>query len=368
MHHGKFGKMIEKLKRTYSGKRVFITGHTGFKGAWLTQFLLLLGANVKGLALEPEYENSLFDLLTLNSECDSIIGDIRDFESLSREISTFSPDFIFHLAAQPLVRKSYESPIYTYEVNVNGTINILESLKKIRNKCQVIFVTTDKVYYNYEWVYPYRESDRLGGYDPYSASKACAELVIESYRNSFFNISEYQKHLKSISVARAGNVIGGGDWSVDRLIPDIVKSLVKNDTVIIRNPTSIRPWQHVLEPLLGYLILGSLSEKEPAKFSQAYNFGPYTSDSIAVEKMVQIAINKWGSGAYKVITNLNAPHEAGLLKLDINKSISELEWKPKYDAVEALAKTLDWYKVYFDNSRSLKQFTKSQILDFISNV
>lgn len=359
--------MHNLLKKEYSGKKVFITGHTGFKGSWLTQILLLCGAEIKGYSLEPEYDNSLYDLLGIHKNCKTVLADIRDLNKLKAEICSFSPDFIFHLAAQPLVRRSYDNPCDTFQVNVNGTINLLESVRYLNHKCQVILITTDKVYHNNEWLYPYRESDRLGGYDPYSASKACTELAINCYRNSFFNITEYSKHSKSIAVARAGNVIGGGDWSLDRLIPDIIKSLSINEIITLRNPTAVRPWQHVLEPLVGYLQLGISLVNNPIAFSQAYNFGPHNRDAISVESMVNLAIKKWGTGSYQCQISSDAPHEAGLLKLDISKAISEIGWQPKLDATAAVAYTIDWYKCFFESPEEIADYTNTQILDFISN-
>ena len=359
--------MQELLIKTYKRKKVFITGHTGFKGAWLLKIMSLLGAEIKGFALNPLYENDLYNLIEGAKLCDSIIGDLRDRETLQKSVLEFQPDFIFHLAAQPLVRLSYDIPSETFEVNAIGTANLLEAVRFLKKRCQVILITTDKVYHNNEWDYPYRENDRLGGYDPYSASKACAELVINSYRNSFFNIQSYSIHQKAIAVCRAGNVIGGGDWSENRLLPDIMKSLSKNETVIIRNPSATRPWQHVLEPLIGYLLLGSAIEKDPIKYSEAYNFGPNADDALTVENMVKLSIEKWGNGTYESKTELNQPHEAGLLKLDINKVIAELGWRPRYNASKAVEVTVDWYKCFFDKKESIIDATKKQITEFIDN-
>jgi CDP-glucose 4,6-dehydratase len=262
------------------------------------------------------------------------------------------------------VRLSYEIPAETFEVNVIGTANVLDGVKLLQKKCSVVLITTDKVYHNNEWEYPYRENDRLGGYDPYSASKACAELLIDSYRNSFFNTKDYDNHLKGIAVARAGNVIGGGDWSKDRLIPDIVRSLMANKPVVIRNPNAVRPWQHVLEPVVGYLSLGMYLEKQPISFAQAYNFGPQSEDALSVEEMLQLAIAAWGSGEYQIDQDANQPHEAGLLKLDISKVKSELDWEPKMNANSTVTMTIDWYKSILDNN--IDKITTKQILNFIS--
>lgn len=357
---------FQQLENTYKGKKVFLTGHTGFKGAWMLKTLSLLGAEIKGYALEPHTQNDLFHLIEGEKLCQSVIADLRDKKRLESEIVAFQPDFIFHLAAQPLVRLSYEIPAETFEVNVIGTANVLDGVKLVQKKCTVVLITTDKVYHNNEWIYPYRENDRLGGYDPYSASKACAELLIDSYRNSFFNTKEYNKHLKGIAVARAGNVIGGGDWSKDRLIPDIVRSLMANKPVVIRNPNAIRPWQHVLEPVIGYLSLGMHLEKQPNAFSQAYNFGPQSEDALSVDEMLQLAIDACGSGEYQIEQDVNQPHEAGLLKLDITKVKAELNWMPKMNAHETVKFTLDWYNIFNSNKNNIADFTLKQIKIFLN--
>jgi len=357
---------FQQLENTYKGKKVLLTGHTGFKGAWMLKTLSLLGAEIKGYALEPQTPNDLFRLIDGEQLCQSVIADLRDKIRLESEIVAFQPDFIFHLAAQPLVRLSYEIPAETFEVNAIGTANVLDGIKLLQKKCSVVLITTDKVYHNNEWTYPYRENDQLGGYDPYSASKACAELIINSYRNSFFNISDYDNHLKGIAVARAGNVIGGGDWSKDRLIPDIVSSLMENKSIVIRNPNAVRPWQHVLEPVVGYLSLGMHLEKQPIDFSQAYNFGPESDDALSVVKILQLAITAWGSGKYQIEQAENQPHEAGLLKLDISKAISELKWQPKMHTQEAVSMTIDWYNLFFTSPMAVNEKTEKQIIDFLS--
>lgn len=358
--------MLNNLKEAYKGKRVFLTGHTGFKGAWLLKTLSMLGATVKGYALKPQTENDLYNLINGDKLCLSVIADLRDKDCLVQEIVSFQPDYIFHLAAQPLVRLSYEIPSETFEVNAIGTAHVLDGVRLLEKSCQVVLITTDKVYKNNEWIYPYRETDRLGGYDPYSASKACTELVIDSYRNSFFNISRHKEHLKSIAVARAGNVIGGGDWAKDRLIPDIVSSLGRNEKIVIRNPGAIRPWQHVLEPIVGYLLLGSYLQKDPLKFSEAFNFGPQSADALSVLDMVNLAIKSWGSGTFEIQPSINQPHEAGLLKLDISKVASELHWHPKMNAEQAVEFTIDWYKKYNSDAKDIKGFTESQINTYLN--
>lgn len=356
--------LFDKLKNIYEGKRVFLTGHTGFKGAWMLKTLALLGAEVKGYALDPQTKHDLFYLIDGETICNSVIADLRDKERLKEELISFQPDFVFHLAAQPLVRLSYEIPAETFEVNVIGTANVLDAVNLLEKPCSIVLITTDKVYRNNEWIYPYRENDRLGGYDPYSASKACAELVIDSYRNSFFNVKNYNQHKKAVAVARAGNVIGGGDWSKDRLIPDIAKAFAVEKPVTIRNPQSVRPWQHVLEPIIGYLILGERLYSDPIKHSMAYNFGPQLSDALAVEEMLQLAIDSWGKGEYVVEQIEGQPHEAGLLKLDISKAIVELKWQPKMNAKQAVSMTMDWYTEFFKGNK-INDFTDLQIKSFL---
>lgn len=332
------------LSSFYKGKKIFITGHTGFKGSWLSSLLYKLGAIVKGYALEPEYENSLYSILKPLKISESIIADIRDKERLKHEILIFQPDFIFHLAAQPLVRRSYKIPAETFEVNVVGTANLLETAIELNQKCSIVVITTDKVYENKEKLVLYHEDDILGGYDPYSASKACTELVVSSFRNSFFNTQSFKDHHKAIASARAGNVIGGGDWSEDRIIPDIVSHLQNNQPILVRNPKAIRPWQHVLEPLSGYLLLGGLLNKDPLKYSKAYNFGPFSDDHLTVSQLVENAIHFWGQGQWKDISGSDQPHEAGILQLDINKALKELTWHPKLTSRVAIEWTIDWYK------------------------
>jgi CDP-glucose 4,6-dehydratase len=358
--------MFDELKKVYNGKKIFLTGHTGFKGSWLLKILNLFGAEVKGYALDPKTDNDLFNLINGNKICNSITADLRDKDILAEELIKFNPDFIFHLAAQPLVRLSYEIPSETFEVNVIGTLNVLESIKLLRKKCSVVIITTDKVYHNNEWDYPYRENDRIGGLDPYSASKACVELLVHSYRNSFFNLEKYFDHLKAISVARAGNVIGGGDWSRDRLMPDVAKAFSKEEPVLVRNPKSIRPWQHVLEPLLGYLVLGSKLEENPKYFSQAYNFGPYLEDTLSVSEMIHLAKMSWGSGESIEEKNINNFHEAGLLKLDISKTTADLKWCPKMNANQAISLTVDWYKEFYANRENIENYTTKQVIDFFN--
>lgn len=328
----------------FKGKKVFLTGHTGFKGGWLTAWLHLLGAEVKGYALAPEFDRGIYNTIAGESVCESVIADIRDEQRLTSEISKFNPDFVFHLAAQPLVRRSYTKPTETYEVNVLGTANLLNAVRSVHGECAVVVITTDKVYENHEWSYPYREVDVLGGYDPYSASKACTEIVVNSFRQSFYNTADLAEHGKSLASARAGNVIGGGDWSEDRIIPDIVRSLEADCEIAVRNPASIRPWQHVLEPLHGYLLLAAGLKNNPLKYSGAYNFGPLPNDFLSVGNLVDRAIQSWGSGRWKCPDNGKQPHEAGVLKLDISKAMDQLNWIPALNSSQAIEWTIAWYK------------------------
>ncbi|MBA2745461.1 MAG: CDP-glucose 4,6-dehydratase [Flavisolibacter sp.] len=345
----------------YENKKVFVTGHTGFKGAWLSAWLNMAGAEVKGYALEPDDPNSLFEVLQSLETGASVIADIRDKEKLKKEILHFQPDLIFHLAAQPLVRRSYEIPAETFDVNVTGTANLLEAACSLKKKCTIVVVTTDKVYQNLEQNVMYNESHNLGGYDPYSASKACTELVVSSFRNSFFNHSNHNHHQKAIATARAGNVIGGGDWSKDRIIPDIIRSLQNSQEIIVRNPHAIRPWQHVLEPLSGYLLLGVLLDRDFFSYSTAYNFGPHPADHLSVKNLVEKAIDAWGTGAWKDASDKNQVHEAGILQLDISKASKELKWNPKLKADTAIDWTINWYKQPAENQAA---FSLEQIKAF----
>jgi CDP-glucose 4,6-dehydratase len=351
--------LVTQLASYYQNKKVFITGHTGFKGAWLSAILYNLDAEIKGYALAPEYIDGLYELLQPSINMQSVIADIRNKEKLQKEIDNFQPDYIFHLAAQPLVRRSYAIPAETFDINVTGTANVLEAVSRLDKKCIVIVITTDKVYENKEHhSILYNEDDALGGYDAYSASKACAELVVSSFRNSFFNIQGFNKHQKAIASARAGNVIGGGDWNKDRIIPDIVRALKNQQPVNVRNPMAVRPWQHVLEPLCGYLLLGGLLNNDPDKFSKPYNFGPLPDDHLTVKELVETAIKIWNKGEWKNISDASEPHEAGLLKLDITRAQKELNWQPKLDAGQAIEWTINWYK---EPAGNLAAYTFQQI-------
>ncbi len=364
MRFGKLGKM--NFENTFKGKKVFLTGHTGFKGSWLLAWLHLLGAQIKGYALAPENDFDLYHQINGDQLCESIIADIRDQKQLTKALLDFEPDFVFHLAAQPLVIQSYEQPLYTHEVNALGTAHVLEALRCLNKACIAVMVTTDKVYHNLESGQAYQETDPLGGYDPYSASKAAAEIIINSYRQSFFNPSKYHQHQKSISVGRAGNVIGGGDWAKDRIIPDIVRALQQNKEVSVRNPSAVRPWQHVLEPLSGYLKLAEKQSEDPIKYAQAYNFGPEPSDNLTVKELVNIALQKWGKG-YADFAKINTgQHEANLLQLNIDKAKKELNWHPKMEAKKAISITLNWYKETDKRPRETISLLNTQIINYIA--
>jgi len=353
----------------YRKKKVFLTGHTGFKGSWMLVWLNILGAEVKGYSLAPATDNDLFTQINGEERCNNVCADIRDKDRLEKEILAFEPDFIFHLAAQPLVRLSYDIPSETFMVNAIGTAYVLDAVQKLKKPCHVILITTDKVYENLEWHYPYRENDRLGGYDPYSASKAAAELVISSYRNSFFNTRAYQNHNKSIASARAGNVIGGGDWAKDRIIPDIVRALQNEETVELRNPHAVRPWQHVLEPLSGYLRTAQvLAEKKAQINGEPFNFGPNADQNHTVLELLKSVSLSWdfnNNNEHFNVEASNAFHEAGLLKLNCDKALFHLQWKPVLDFVQTSRFTGSWYNYYYNGkANDIYGYTTAQINEF----
>jgi len=349
------------FQNSYREKKVLLTGHTGFKGSWMLAWLHQLGAEVKGYALAPENPNDLFSLINGNELCESVIADIRDKERLTEEILSFKPDFIFHFAAQPLVRRSYEQPLYTFEVNILGTANLLDAVRQLDNNCAVVIITTDKVYENIEQHYAYKEEDKLGGHDPYSASKAAAEIVANSYRDSFFKHAEQKKI--GIATARAGNVIGGGDRSKDRIIPDIIRGLEKNESILVRNPAAVRPWQHVLEPLSGYLLIGSKLKENTVAYSEAWNIGPETEDILTVKQVVEKAIETYGKGEYHTPQLMNQPHEATLLQLDISKIKQRLNWQPLLNSSLAIEWTIQWYKQVMNGANPF-ELTNNQIKQY----
>ena len=327
----------------YSGKTVLVTGHTGFKGSWLILWLQLLGARVIGYALSPHTEPSLFQLCKAQEDITHIVGDIRDSSKVREVCQTYKPDFVFHLAAQSLVRYSYEHPVETYETNVMGTIHLFEAIRATPSVRVCINVTSDKCYENREWEYSYRENDPMGGYDPYSSSKGCAELITAAYRRSFFKIGD--SHGVRLASVRAGNVIGGGDWARDRLIPDCVRSLTAKSPVIVRNPDAVRPWQYVLEPLSGYLWLGACLWNTAGTFEGSWNFGPHTAGNVSVRQLVNQAVAMWGEGEWKHVYQEQSqqPHEARTLTLDITKSSRMLGWEPITSVSQAMTETIGWY-------------------------
>lgn len=337
-------------RQFWANKKVFITGHTGFKGSWLSLWLQQLGAQLCGYGLIPTHPQNLYTLANVGSGMESVMGDIRDLESLSASMRRFQPDLLFHMAAQPLVRYSYDNPIETYSTNVIGTVHVLEAARYCNSIKAVINVTSDKCYENKEWVWHYRENDPLGGYDPYSSSKACAELVATAYRRSFS---------QTIASVRAGNVIGGGDWAQDRLVPDIIRALMQKKKVFIRNPGAVRAWQHVLEPLRGYLLL---AEKlwQNHQFADAWNFGPNEQDAQPVSAIAQSICRLWGNEAAWVTQNQQSVHEAQCLKLDISKARSQLGWSPCLTLEKGLESLVNWYKACAEH-QNMRHITLQQI-------
>ncbi len=334
-------------KQFWAGKRVYLTGHTGFKGGWLALWLTSLGATVKGYSLKAPTTPSLFDVANINDIVESEIGDIRAADALQASMRSFLPDIVFHLAAQPLVRLSYKEPVDTFSANVMGTVNVLECIRNTPSVRSVVVVTSDKCYENKEWHRGYREGEPLGGYDAYSASKACAELVTNAYRQSFFQANGDASDCL-IASARAGNVIGGGDWAADRLVPDVLRSLSEGEEIVVRNPNAVRPWQHVLEPLAGYMRLAQLLHTEGAAFAEAWNFGPPESGAQTVEWVTNELISQWGAGSWRFEGGQH-PHEATFLKLDCSKAREKLHWLPVWSPTEALMNTVSWHKAWTHN-------------------
>ncbi|RUM92010.1 MAG: CDP-glucose 4,6-dehydratase [Thiothrix sp.] len=346
-------------KNFWQGKTVLVTGHTGFKGSWMSLWLQGMGATVVGYSLAPPTEPSLYKDARVEEGINANEADIRDLARLQQVISDSKPDIIFHLAAQPLVRYSYDHPIETYETNVMGTVNVLESARRESSVKVVVCITTDKCYENREWVWGYRENEPMGGFDPYSSSKGCSELVISAYRNSYFSSGEGP----AVASVRAGNVIGGGDWAEDRLIPDIVRAMMKDEAVIIRAPHSIRPWQHVLEPLSGYMLLAERLWNEKEAFSEAWNFGPNDEDAQPVEWIVDHLTQSWGEGARWELDKEVNPHEAQYLKLDISKVKTVLGYEPRLNLATTLDWVTEWYKAYHKGD-DMRQITRQQIAQF----
>jgi CDP-glucose 4,6-dehydratase len=342
----------------YKGKKVFITGHTGFKGSWLCRMLLMAGADITGYARAPSAFPNLFEMSDVQAHITHIVGDIRNLPDLMKAFTRSQPEIVFHLAAQPIVRQSYKEPAYTYETNVMGTVNILECLRIADCVKSFVNVTTDKVYKNNEWDWGYRESDILNGHDPYSNSKSCSELVTSGYRNSFFTDGR-----AAISTARAGNVIGGGDFSQDRIIPDCVRAAWKNETILVRNPHSTRPYQHVLEPLNLYLTI-ACRQYEDSVFAGSYNVGPDDGDCVTTGRLVEMFVRKWQNGLKWRSTSSEGPHEAKFLKLDCSKIKNRFGWKPRWNLETAVEKTVEWSKVYFEG-RNIPKCMDDQIIEFL---
>lgn len=352
-----------KNRAFWKHKKVLITGHTGFKGSWLSLWLQSLGANIVGYALRPPTQPSMFEIANVTAGLISTIGDVRDLEHLQSVIAEHRPEIIFHLAAQPLVRYSYENPVETYTTNIIGTVNMLEAVRHSKSVRVVVSITSDKCYENKEWFWGYRENERLGGHDPYSSSKGCAELIIAAYRNSYFPAREYQHHRVAVASTRAGNVIGGGDWAKDRLIPDIMNAIMENRPVVIRSPNAIRPWQHVLEPLNGYLCLAEQLWTQGPKLAQAWNFGPNSEEAKTVSWIVEYLTNFWGEGARWELDATQHPHEDTYLKLDCSKAKSLLGWAPKLCLSTALEWIVEWYRDY-QQGRDMRSLTEEQITRF----
>lgn len=361
--------MSPELRSTYAGKRVLLTGHTGFKGAWLTLWLERLGAKVTGFALEPEAQ-SVFNAAGVASSCEHRVADVRVFSQVRDAVAACKPDIVFHLAAQALVRKSYEEPLVTIETNINGTAHVLEAIRATKQRCAVVVVSSDKCYENREWVYGYREDDAMGGFDPYSMSKGATELVTSSWRRSFFPTARHGEHGVGIASARAGNVIGGGDWAIDRIVPDCIRSLSKGQPIGVRSPHSVRPWQHVLEPLSGYLLLGVklLTGARPQDFCEGWNFGPAPASAQPVSALANALVKAWGAGEWIDLSDPKAHHEASLLRLSIDKAQAKLGWQPRWDFDETIARTVAWYRAQADggSAAQLKALTLEQIAAYES--
>ena len=348
--------------KIFKGKRVLLTGDTGFKGSWLAFWLKELGADLVGLALPPQGDVHLFGLLGLAERIHHVDADIREIAGLRRVFDDFKPEFVFHLAAQALVRLSYQEPKATFDTNVGGSLNLLECVRHCSATRSVIYVTTDKCYKNNEWLWGYRENDELGGKDPYSASKAAAEILFASYRSSFFG----SRQDLGISSVRAGNVVGGGDWALDRVVPDCMRALSKGEEITVRNPAAIRPWQHVLDPLHGYLFLAAKQYAAPDALSGSWNFGPDSGSNRTVKDLVERVVFHWGSGEYAVAGERNAPHEATLLQLNCDKAKQILGWQPVWDFERTIHKTVEWYKAYHEG-KPVAAATKHQIEEFMGD-
>jgi CDP-glucose 4,6-dehydratase len=361
---------LRDVLKAYKDKKVMITGHTGFKGSWFSLWLAKANANVYGYSMPPPGNPAMFDLLQLKNILQHQTADIRDFAQLSKSIFRIRPDVIFHFAAQSLVGQGYTTPLETIEINTLGTANVMEAVRKAGVPAAVVVVTSDKCYRNNEWIYGYRENDAMGGEDPYSASKGAAELMVHCWRNSFFHPSRVNEHGVRLASVRAGNVIGGGDYAVDRIIPDCIRFLQSRESILVRNPQHTRPWQHVLEPLAGYLTLGAKLLEHPnnATFCDAFNFGPDVNSNRNVKDLVEEVIECWGEGSWHHLKNERANHEAGLLHVSSEKAFHKLGWTPKWDFKETITNTVEWYKrgqMFIDDPAQLVDLTMEQINKYV---
>lgn len=354
---------MEDVVNPWQGKRVFLTGHTGFKGGWLALWLARRGVVIRGYALDPDSEPNLFSTASVGAVLDDVRGDIRDYSKLAASMMEFGPEVVFHLAAQPLLRRSYAEPLVTYSTNVMGTAHVLEAVRNTPEARAVVCVTTDKCYENREWAWPYRETDTLGGFDPYSSSKACAEMVCAAYRSSFFPLNRLDEHRVALATARAGNVVGGGDWSEDRLIPDLVRGFQSGEAVPIRHPGATRPWQHVLESLHGYMSLAERLLVAPSQLSSSFNFGPNVEDAWPVERIATRLAEMWGNGAAWKRDSAEGVHEHHSLTLDSSRARRELGWNPRLGIEATLEWTLNWYREWRDGA-DMRQQSVAQIAAF----
>jgi CDP-glucose 4,6-dehydratase len=355
---------MTSLSDFYRGKKVLLTGHTGFKGGWLAAWLKLMGTRVVGLALPPDTEPNLFNAACIGRDMVSVMADVRDLSSVQSIFQEHAPEIVFHNAAQPLVRRSYREPVETYATNIMGTVHLLEAARHTPSVRAIVVVTSDKCYENREWFWGYREDDAMGGHDPYSSSKGAAELVTAGYRRSFF--SHHDSAV--VATARAGNVIGGGDWSEDRLVPDIVRGIASGKSIVIRRPDSIRPWQHVLEPLHGYLMLAQRACEDRENFAGPWNFGPREEDAISVRQLADRIVTRWGKGELNIQPDPAAPHEAQFLRLNTTKARTELHWQPALELKEALGWTVDWYRSYYGEPKTAAAITHTQIKEYMRMV
>lgn len=354
---------MSEVFKSFKGKKIFVTGHTGFKGTWLTFLLTEIGADVTGYALEPEKGPSHFEMLGLKNKINHIVADIRDSVALSSAMQACQPEYVIHLAAQPLVKKSYAEPVETFSTNVMGSVNLLDAVRKCDTVRSLVYITSDKCYENVEWLWGYRENDRLGGHDPYSASKGAAEIIFSAYLRSFFS----SRPTLGAATTRAGNVIGGGDWAIDRIIPDCIKAIENNESIQLRNPLATRPWQHVLEPISGYLLLAAKLRKAPEKYSGAWNFGPSSEEIRTVHEVANTIVKAFGKGNVVITGSNEQHHEAMLLQLNCDKAHQQLNWQPRWHVEETIIATAEWYKAISEGEKAEK-ITRKQLLKYFNEL